>query len=272
MSSPIPLEDSHLDIIGKVRRGLGLSDADLLAKAGITEAELADVDSGNPDAPALAKVAAVLDLNVAALAAAARRAWAPAPVSLDGLAPFNTTFDDMTVNAYLVWDPASREAVAFDTGADATGLLDFAREHGLSIRLILLTHTHEDHVADLARLIEVTDAPAWVNHREPVTGAQPFTEGQTFTVGSLRIESFLTSGHSVGGTTFVVHGLARPLAIVGDAIFAGSMGGGKISFPDALANNRRHILSLPDDTVLAPGHGPLTTVGEEKAHNPFFAR
>jgi glyoxylase-like metal-dependent hydrolase (beta-lactamase superfamily II) len=68
----------------------------------------------------------------------------------------------------------------------------------------------------------------------------------------------------------VVEGLARPLAIVGDALFAGSMGGAKVSYADALATNRREIFSLPDATVLAPGHGPLTSVGEEKIHNPFF--
>ena len=65
-------------------------------------------------------------------------------------------------------------------------------------------------------------------------------------------------------------GLPRLLAIVGDALFAGSMGGGLVSYDDALRNNREQILSLPDDTILCPGHGPLTTVGEEKRHNPFF--
>ncbi len=67
-----------------------------------------------------------------------------------------------------------------------------------------------------------------------------------------------------------MRGLARPVAIVGDAIFAGSMGGGKVSYADALATNRKEIFSLPDDTIIAPGHGPMTSVGEEKARNPFY--
>jgi glyoxylase-like metal-dependent hydrolase (beta-lactamase superfamily II) len=67
-----------------------------------------------------------------------------------------------------------------------------------------------------------------------------------------------------------VRGLARPVAIVGDAIFAGSMGGGGISYADALRTNREEILSLSDDTIVCPGHGPMTTVGEEKRNNPFF--
>ena len=70
--------------------------------------------------------------------------------------------------------------------------------------------------------------------------------------------------------TYVVRGLPRTLAIVGDAIFAGSMGGGGVSYKDALQTNRENILTLPDETVICPGHGPLTTVGEQKRVNPFF--
>ena len=73
-----------------------------------------------------------------------------------------------------------------------------------------------------------------------------------------------------GGTTYAVSGLARPVAVVGDAMFAGSMGGGKVSYADALRTNREHILSLPDETIVCPGHGPMSSVGEEKGHNPFF--
>ena len=71
--------------------------------------------------------------------------------------------------------------------------------------------------------------------------------------------------------TYVVTGLSRPIAIVGDSIFAGSMGGGNVSYHDALQNNADKILSLQDKTIICPGHGPMTTVGEEKQHNPFFA-
>jgi len=68
----------------------------------------------------------------------------------------------------------------------------------------------------------------------------------------------------------VVDGLERRIAIVGDAIFAGSMGGGMISYQDALRTNREKIMTLPDDSILCSGHGPMTTVGEEKKNNPFF--
>ena len=71
--------------------------------------------------------------------------------------------------------------------------------------------------------------------------------------------------------TYFVTGLAHPLAVVGDSIFAGSMGGGNVSYKDAVSNNLNKILTLPDETIICPGHGPLTTVAEEKEHNPFFA-
>lgn len=271
----IPLEDQHLDILGKAQRGLGLSDEALQARVpAVTPAALDHLRSGATDAPALATLAALapaVGLSATALIVTARKTWRPAPVTLDGLAQFNTAYEDMTVNAYLVWDPATRDAAVFDTGADVTPLLAHAAALGLRIRLILLTHTHEDHVADLPRLLAATSAPAWVHPLEPFPGAQPLSPGQKFILGTLRIEIRHTHGHSAGGVTYLVHGLARPLAIVGDAIFAGSMGGGKVSYADALATNREHILTLPDDTVLAPGHGPLTTLGEEKLHNPFIA-
>jgi glyoxylase-like metal-dependent hydrolase (beta-lactamase superfamily II) len=71
--------------------------------------------------------------------------------------------------------------------------------------------------------------------------------------------------------TYVVTGSYRPIAVVGDALFAGSMGGGSVSYEDALQTNRGEIFSLPDSTTLCPGHGPMTSVAEEKEHNPFFA-
>ena len=71
--------------------------------------------------------------------------------------------------------------------------------------------------------------------------------------------------------TYVVTGLARPIAIVGDSLFAGSMGGGNVSYQDALRTNLEKILTLPNETIICPGHGPMTTVGEEKQNNPFFA-
>ena len=267
----IPLEDNFNDIIGKAMRGLKLTDAQVADRAGVAVDALQTLAGGAWDEMTARKVAPVLGLDADALAALGNKGWAPAPVSLDGLAQFTTQFDDMTVNSYVVWDPASGAAVAFDTGADCSGMLAWLGERKLSLKLILLTHTHGDHVFDLDRLKEKTGAPAFVSDRERIEGAEGFAAGRTFEAGSLKIETRLTWGHSKGGITYLVSGLARPVAVVGDAVFAGSMGGGMVSYEAALHTNREQILSLPEDTVLCPGHGPLTTVGEERAHNPFFA-
>lgn len=266
----IPLEDNFGDIVGKAQRGLKLSDADLAARAGIPAEAVARVKGGQADEAVLRKLAPPLNLAAEALAQSAKKGWYPPALQVNGLAQFNTTYDDYTVNSYLVWDPKTREAVAFDTGADSSPMLALAKERGLSIKLILLTHTHPDHIADLPRLKKETGAQAHVCALERTSGAEPFDAGKSFQVGGLKIETRQTSGHSVGGITYVISNLERPVAIVGDALFAGSMGGGMISWSDALANNRKHIFSLPDDTVICPGHGPLTTVREEKRHNPFY--
>ena len=266
----IPLEDSFTDILGKTQRGLMLDDEALSRKAGVTVEELRRARGGTVDDAVLRKLAGALGLGPARLVDSARKAWAPQPVQVAGLAQFNTPFEDIMVNSYLAWHPQGREAVAFDTGADCGPMLDYAKANGLQIKLILLTHIHCDHILKLEELKAATGAPAKVSALDPTPGAEPFALPQTFKVGRLAIEARLTSGHAKGGITYVLAGLERPVAIVGDALFAGSMGGGLVSFADALANNRKQIFTLPDATVICAGHGPLTTVGEERKHNPFY--
>ena len=268
--SQIPLEDNFTDVIGKAQRGLKLSDEDLAGRAGISVAELSRLKSGEFSEALARKVAPVLSLGADTLVELGKKAWYPMWHETPGLAAFNTTYEDMTVNSYLVFDPKTNEAATFDTGATAQPMLDFAKEHGLQIKLILLTHTHVDHIADLKKLKEATGAPASVGEREEFSDAESFAAGKTFRLGNLKIETRQTSGHARGGITFVISGLNRRVAIIGDAIFAASMGGGAISFEEALRTNRKEIFSLPDDTILCPGHGPLTTVGEQKKHNPFY--
>lgn len=268
----IPLEDTAADIVGKAQRGFGLSDSQMAERAGLSPDRIRQLRDGSFDDDSLAAVAPVLELDPPSLIKLARNEWVPEDVApIDGLAQFNTNYGDMTVNAYLVWDPASREAAAFDTGADCSEMLKRAAVEDLSFMLILLTHAHPDHIEDLIRLRGGTGAPVYVPENEAVTGAKIFGDGKEFELGSLGIEARLTSGHSRGGMTYVVTGLARPVAIVGDSLFAGSMGGGAVSYEDAVRNNLEKILTLPDETIVCPGHGPLTTVGKEKRENPFFA-
>ena len=268
----IPLEDNAADVIGKAQRGLGISDSELAEKTGVTAQVLRKLRDGDFDESALLSVAPILGLDERALCDLAKGEWHPKKIeSFDGLAQFNTDYHGMAVNAYLVWDPAARVAAVFDTGADSKEMVRFAKHHKLDVQLVLLTHAHADHVADLPCLREETGANVFTPAREPVPGAEPIDEGKEFRLGNLKIDTRLTWGHSPGGMTYVVTGLARPIAIVGDSLFAGSMGGGNVSYRDALRNNLEKILSLPDETIICPGHGPMTTVGEEKQHNPFFA-
>jgi hydroxyacylglutathione hydrolase len=269
---PIPLEDLFNDVIAKAMRGLSLSEDALAAKSGLSAEVIAALKNGKVDVEAIRRIAPHLGLHAEALITMAHGTWSPQPVDLPGLAQFNTTYHDMTVNAYLVWDVESKNAIAFDTGADATPMLDFIREHELNLSLIFITHTHPDHILDLAKLSGQGAITIFVHDREPCTGARTFALAETecWESGRLRIEPRSTHGHSKGGITYLVTGLARPIAVVGDALFASSMGGGMVSYADALRTNREAIFTLPDDTVICPGHGPLTSVREEKAHNPFY--
>ncbi|MCX7886610.1 MAG: MBL fold metallo-hydrolase [Verrucomicrobiae bacterium] len=239
----IPLEDNFDDIVAKAKAGLRITDAGLQGAS-------------------LDELARTLRLGARALA---DRTWRPQPVKLHGLAMFTTNYGAMTVNAYLAHDACC--AVAFDTGADPVPMLGYLRAHSLKLELVLLTHGHSDHAGAVRRL----NAPAFISEREALPGAQTFPDGQRFKVGSLQIEARRTSGHTAGGTSYLVRGLERLVVFTGDALFAGSIGGAPNAYEEALHCIREQILSLPDDTVICPGHGPMSTVGEEKLHNPFFA-
>jgi glyoxylase-like metal-dependent hydrolase (beta-lactamase superfamily II) len=268
----IPLEDNFDDVIKKAQRGLGLNDRELAQRAGVSGEELLALTTGKIDKRIIRAVAPVLHLGADQLVALAQKAWYPEQVIPPrGFAMFNTPYDDMTVNSYLVWDPRSRLAAAFDTGATCEPMLGIISAKQLTVRYLFLTHTHEDHVADAARLVAVTGADIYSSELEPFAGGKTFRENQTFHLDGVAIKTLLTSGHSPGQTTYFITGLAWPLAICGDSMFASSMGGGLVSYADQYRNNLAKIFTLPRDTVIAPGHGPLTTLAQEKKHNPFFA-
>lgn len=268
----IALEDNFADIISKAQSGLRMTDTQLAEKARVNSQTLRKMREGHFDELTVLRVAPVLHLAARPLCELATGRWHPKKVdAIDGFAAFTTQYHDMGVNSYLVWDEASKEAAAFDTGAEIGGMLRLAAKKNLSIKLILLTHAHPDHIAALAELQSKTGAPAYVSSREAIAEAESIEEGKHFRLGKIDIDTRLTWGHSLGGMTYVVNGLAQKLAIAGDSIFAGSMGGGAVSYEDAVRNNLEKILTLPDETIICPGHGPMTTVGEEKEHNPFFA-
>jgi glyoxylase-like metal-dependent hydrolase (beta-lactamase superfamily II) len=274
-SGSIPLEDTWLDVLGKARRGHGLSDEEITARSGLTPSAWRELLEGNANAADLGKVAGVLGLDPESLGALAAGAYHPGKISLpEGMAMFTSPWHDFEVHSYLLWDPSApspASAAAFDTGSDASDMLDFIRHEGLALGQVFLTHGHGDHVFELDRLVERSRATVWIGEGEEVSGAEVFRAGREFAVGSLRIETRSTRGHSPGGITYVIRGLSRPVAIVGDALFAGSMGGPMVSYEESLRSVREEVLSLPPETMLCPGHGPLTTVALERGHNPFFS-
>jgi glyoxylase-like metal-dependent hydrolase (beta-lactamase superfamily II) len=274
----IPLEDNFEDVLMKAATGLGMGKSKLAEAAGLPVAEVTALLRGRLEPEALRKLTPVLQLDGPALEALARGESAPPPIELAGLRSFTTAFPmpgyaEMTVNSYLVICPQTAVAVAFDTGSEGEALVEYLQGHGLDLQAIFLTHTHRDHVAAVPVLrAAFPEATLHGPRSEPFAGAFGVGEGDCFEYGSLKIEARLTNGHSKGGTSYRVSGLTNPLAMVGDALFAGSQGGvPEAQYAHALEVNRAQLLSLAPETILCSGHGPLSTVGHEQRWNPFYA-
>lgn len=266
----IPLEDNFTDVLRKAMHGLGLSPRTTAKDAGISENEVQELLNGKFEEGKARAMATVLKLQGDALVRLARNQYEPLVAPPAWLAMVTTPLGDMLVNAYIVWDPQTRRGAIFDTGTRASAILNVVQREQLDVAAIFLTHSHPDHIAALDELKRTLDVEAWSSETEPVRGTKTFRPGDLFSAGRHFIRTRLTPGHSPGGATFLIEGLEVKLAIVGDALFAGSIGGVHDNYPEALETIRREILGLPEDTILCPGHGPLTSVALEKANNPFF--
>lgn len=204
------------------------------------------------------------------------KGWRPAKPDLSlwrELRQITTRANDIEVHCYLAWDEVSRDAALFDTGWDAAPIFKLIEENGLTLRHLFLTHMHDDHIAAMAAIREKYPK-AHLHTSSPHAPPQHRNRANDFIhLGSLRITNRATPGHAEEGVTYIIGTWpedAPHVALVGDAIFAGSMGTGNQSWDLARQKVREQIFSLPDETLLCPGHGPLTTVAEEKTHNPFF--
>jgi len=271
------LEDHLGDILRKGREAKGIALAAAAQVAGLAEpAYKALEETGQFSAPPqFQALGAALGLDGAKLERIAK-GWLPAPRDLSlwrELRQITTTANGLTVHCYLVWDEVSREAALFDTGWDAAPIFQFIDDNGLALRHLFLTHTHEDHVAAMGAVRErfpkihlhTSAKSAPPQHRNR---ANDFTH-----LGSLRLTNRDTPGHAEDGVTYIVGNWpddAPHVAVPGDAVFAGSIGRGNQSWDLARQKAREQIFSLPADTLICPGHGPFTTVGEELANNPFF--
>jgi len=271
------LEDHVGDIIRKARAMSGVSSAAAATAAGISENELAALEASGALAEKISFVALgkIIGLNPQKLEAIAG-GWLPAQKDLGRwrkLCTFTTAGEGLTVNCYLIWDEATRHAALFDTGLDARPVLDCIAMEGLILQHIFITHSHWDHVEALPEIRATFPAAQLHSGSKKAPAAQRNQPGETIALGGLRISHRATPGHAEDGVTYLVGNWpdAAPLvAIVGDAIFAGSIGRGNQSWELAREKVRTEILSLPPETLIGPGHGPLTTVAEEKANNPFF--
>jgi hydroxyacylglutathione hydrolase len=271
------LEDHAGDVLAKARGGWGLSAEDAAQLAGLTAAAYAELErtgqaEGRPDLRALA---GRLGLDAAKLEGVVR-GWLPQPRDLRRWCALRqiATCEGMAVNSYLAWDETTREAALFDTGWEARPVFDVMAAQSLVLRHLFITHGHHDHVAALAEIRARCPQARLHSGSTRVPLEQRNRPNESIAVGRLRITCRATPGHSDDGATYVVDqwpDAAPHVAIVGDALFAGSLGrAGGAAFETARRAVREQILSLPPDTLVCPGHGPVTTVGEERAHNPFF--
>ncbi|HLH54751.1 MAG TPA: MBL fold metallo-hydrolase [Verrucomicrobiae bacterium] len=270
------LEDHFGDIVRKARSMSNVSLENAARAAGLSTSELEKVEESGTPAPNMnyAAFAKLTGLDGGKLEAIAR-GWTPQPKDLGQWRELRciTTDQGMAVNCYIVWDEVSREAALFDTGWKAEPVQEIITSNQLQLRHIFITHTHEDHIAALG---EVRSAypKARVHFSAKTAPVDQRNRANDFIhLGSLRITNRDTPGHAEDGTTYIIGTWpedAPHVAIVGDAIFSGSIGRGNQSWELARQKVREQILTLPDETLICPGHGPLTTVAEEKAHNPFF--
>lgn len=272
------LEDHLGDIIRKARMMSNVSAAAAAAAAGISENELVAIeDSGKAPVKmnyiALGKTVGLQAQKLEAIAGG----WLPAPKDLSTwreLRVFTTTDSDgLAVNCYLVWDEVNRDAALFDTGLEAKPILDCLAENQLQLRHIFITHSHWDHVEALPKIREAWPKAKVHSSSKSAPVDQRNKPAEIIHLGGLRVTYRETPGHAEDGVTYLIGNWqddAPHVAVVGDTIFAGSMGRGNQSWELARQAVKEQILALPPDTLLCPGHGPLTTVSEEKAHNPFF--
>lgn len=272
------LEDHLGDIIRKARAMTGVSAADAARAAGLAEGEFSTLEQSGKATGKIkfAELASPLGLDAAKLEGIAK-GWLPSSKDLSAwreLRQISTSEGGNEVHCYLIWDEVTREAALFDTGWDAAPVLKTVQEEQLQLKHLFITHTHHDHVAGMTKLRDVF--PKLFLHTDAKSAPPQHKNRRNDCVhlGSLRITNRDTPGHAEDGVTYIVGNWpedAPHVAIVGDAIFAGSMGGAAQHGALAKQKIREQILSLPLDTLICPGHGPLTTIAEEKAHNPFFS-
>jgi hydroxyacylglutathione hydrolase len=196
-------------------------------------------------------------------------------------------------NCSIIGDESTREAMVIDPGDDIEDILAIIRKHNLQVRQIVITHAHIDHVGGAMKLRTATGAPillnqndyallkmldvqaAWVGMATPgkVEIDHSIASGEKVSAGSLTASVMQTPGHTEG--SICLYFPSEKKLIAGDTLFAGSIGrtdlpGG--SYQKIIRSLHDTVLALPDETLVIPGHGPVTTIGEERQTNPFLVK
>jgi len=257
LADPAPLEDDLSYVWRKALRGQQLDAVQLAQRCGVEKTAIDALISGKADSALLDQAADVLNLHADAI----RRHGDIRPVipHLHGVSRLQLPFEQDSVNAWLIRD--EDQTLLFDTGFERDSARVLLQNTGIAPLDLFITHDHRDHVGGILGL-----RPLVKKHHE-------MSYGQSLRIGGLDVKCFDLSGHCIPAYGYLIHGLSRPICVVGDALFAGSIGGCSDSFTYqmALRNLRHHVMSLADDTILLTGHGPATTVGQEKRGNPFLA-
>ena len=273
----MPLEDELGDILQKARDGKMWSQDDLAKATDISENDIQQIENYQliPENSIIEKLAKTLDLDGPALMDIAQERWIPEPPVSDpsfDLVCLNVFMGEYPVNCYLLVCKETHKTAVIDTGANPKTIISKAREMDIFPSMILLTHAHPDHAGGLGELSQAFDCPTYIDHKEPKPkGSNNFKivkEDDELKLGKLRIRCIETPGHTTGGVSYLIN----KTLLSGDVIFAGSMGRANSSWSNLFHSITEKVLCLPNNTGIHPGHGPATTVRQEKDHNPFFKR
>ena len=270
------LEDELGDIVQKARDGKSWSQSDLAKNSGVPLGDLSRIESCEwiPENSVIESLAHSLNLHAPSLIAISNKAWGPNPYQSDpdfDLVCLKVYMGMYPVQCYLLTCTATGQTAVIDTGGNPEAVIERVRERNLTPSKILLTHAHPDHAGGLGKLDAEFNCPTWIDLDEPKpSGSRDLRivlDGDVLELGRLKIEVLTNPGHTQGGCSYRF----KNALICGDAIFAGSMGRANVSFCKLFSAVTKKLLALPEETSIHPGHGPPTTIGEEKSHNPFFA-
>jgi hydroxyacylglutathione hydrolase len=258
------LEDDFTYVIRKAFKGLSLAPGEAAARAGLSESSVLAFSRGHFSAETALGLAPVLGLNPIALAQHSN--YLPKPLSLPCIHRLDMPFEQERVNAWLVWTEDA--VILFDTGYQPTSCAVALDAIGVPpLQRIFITHGHVDHVGGIPSFV----ARGNELHGANIDHARPMSHGDAIRCGSLTIRACDLSGHATPALGFHIEGLSSPVLVTGDALFAGSIGGCATPeiYQHALRRLKEVLTPLPAATILLPGHGPATTLGEERVSNPF---